>query len=285
MKKLPFKHFHAVESRDTKYTSFFHSVVTLALLTLFATRGQINMETRKLNMSLLKNQVFQLESLVTVSSSGREKRVWHDSWYEVSCTCRYETAVTNGDYSDYQRIRTTNGGNVTAFLNFNLQSFCDADLENFPLDVHRCCFHLQPKVYPGITVFNAKDVAARIDRQYFRNTGWNFGQIQTKDGWDDEGVADLQWCMDLTRSSTTLRVELSVPMGICAVLILITPLFGAIQIQIYVKLFALLLQYLCLQYLANKTSQIGMASTTPRICKFGNTQTHKSQHAKCYTRR
>ncbi len=181
---------------------------------------------------------------------------------------RHDTAVTNGDFLDYKRIQTTNGGDVSAYLNFNLQSFCDVDLENYPNDVHHCCFHLQPKLYSDLTNFLVHSgVPIKVDSQYYRKTGFSIDKTELSTDYNDEGTATLRLCMKLSRSSTTLRVELAIPMAICGILVLIAPLFGALSAQLHVKLFGLLLQYLCLQYLANKTSQIGMGHSTPKICK------------------
>lgn len=59
-----------------------------------------------------------------------------------------------------------------------------------------------------------------------------------------------------------------IPMVISAILVLVAPFFGRFQQQLYVKLFAILLQFLCFQYLVEKTPQIGFGDAVPNLCKL-----------------
>ena len=185
-----------------------------------------------------------------------------------SLNSRQDNALSSGDTLAFRRISTTNGGNLSAFFNFNLQGYCDVDLENYPNDLHRCCYQLAPKLYEDITQLRLWTNQLRLDDRHYRRLGWALAASSTRAFRNDEGIASLEFCLTLARASTTLRVELAVPMAICAILVFISPLFGPVQAQLHVKLFALLLQYLCLQYLANKSSHIGLGATTPRIFRF-----------------
>ena len=86
-------------------------------------------------------------------------------------------------------------------------------------------------------------------------------------------------CIVASRKSSTLSVELYLPMLVSAILVLIGPLVGPFRLytillkiqknsvrltiashQCYVKLFAILLQFLCFQFLVTKAPQIGFGA-------------------------
>lgn len=78
----------------------------------------------------------------------------------------------------------------------------------------------------------------------------------------------LNFCINLQRSSSALKIELSVPTWASAFILLFTPLFGSIRVQIYVKLFLLLIQMLILQLYSNRIApHLGSAAATPVLSK------------------
>lgn len=176
--------------------------------------------------------------------------------------------MANGDYVEFKRIKVYSNGTVTSLMNYNLQSFCDVDSQNFPYDVHTCCVRLRPTLYENIVDFKLATIMEnKIDTRFFRETGYRADKIEFTSIYDEmNGVATLNCCLNITRSNSTMQIELAIPMAICAVLMLIAPLFGSMKTQLYVKLFTLLLQYLCLQFLANKLTYLG-SGFTPKICK------------------
>ena len=141
------------------------------------------------------------------------------------------------DSLTFRRLSARNPGNVTAILNFNLAASCEVDLANFPDDVHRCCFELSPKLYEDITVLRLLVGSARLDHRFYRSTGWELASESVESLWDEEGLSTLRFCLSMRRASSTLRLELSLPMLICAVLVAIAPLFGALEIQLKVQSF------------------------------------------------
>lgn len=78
----------------------------------------------------------------------------------------------------------------------------------------------------------------------------------------------LEVCVGVVRKSSTLAVELTLPVLISALILLLAPFFGKFNQQIYVKMFALLLQFLSFQFLAEKTPQLGFGDNIPKICEF-----------------
>jgi len=187
-------------------------------------------------------------------------------WVPQLSSEKHDTSLITGDTVDYKKIRISNTGNVSGLMIFNLQTFCDVDFHNFPADVHTCCAQLEPTFFDNIINFKIADPSYKIDTRFIKNTGYNIDRVLMQTFTTPESAA-YQFCVHITRSNTTLHVELAVPMAICAILILFAPLFGSLKTQLHVKLFALLLQYLCLQFLANKMTYLGNGST-PRIFRF-----------------
>lgn len=177
--------------------------------------------------------------------------------------------MANGDFVEFKRIKAFNNGTITTLMNYNLQTYCDVDSENFPSDTHVCCVHLKPTLYDSIIDFKlSNDIDSKIDTRFFRDTGYKTAKIEFNTAYDEMGgAAGLHWCLTIVRNNSTLQIELAIPMAICAVLMLIAPLFGSLKTQLHIKLFTLLLQYLCLQFLANKLTYLGTGAT-PKICKF-----------------
>ena len=57
----------------------------------------------------------------------------------------FATALRNGDAFEMRKIETTSKGNVSATMAFSLRTFCDdSDFANFPDDIYKCCFTLEP---------------------------------------------------------------------------------------------------------------------------------------------
>jgi len=59
------------------------------------------------------------------------------------------------------------------------------------------------------------------------------------------------------RRSSTLVIELTMPMMVSAVVVLVAPLFGTFIEQLHAKLFAVLLQFLCFQFLGSSSNLHG----------------------------
>lgn len=75
--------------------------------------------------------------------------------------------------------------------------------------------------------------------------------------------------MNLLRSSSAVRIELSLPSSVSAVLFLLTPLLGVISWQMIAKSFVLVLQFLTLQLFSNRISpHLASVAGTPSLSEF-----------------
>jgi hypothetical protein len=118
-------------------------------------------------------------------------------------------------------------------------------------------------VVDGLPVFT--------DPKYFRDYGWSMSGTIPSVNPDPNVVAQLNFCINLQRSSSAVKIELSVPTWATAILFLFSPFLGSIRTQLLVKMFIMLLQVLILQLFSNRISpHLGSASATPVISEFIN---------------
>ncbi|KAK0390494.1 hypothetical protein QR680_019377 [Steinernema hermaphroditum] len=189
-------------------------------------------------------------------------------WLPLITAQSFDGALANGDTVEIRRIETTRRGNVSALVNFSLKTFCeDSDFKNFPDDVYKCCFQLEPFKNQDIIQLLADGMPVFTDPKSFRDYGWLMsGTIPTV---SSDPISQLQFCINLQRSTNSVRIELTLPTWTCAILFLFTPFLGRIQIQINAKMFILFLQFLTLQLFSNRIApHLGSASATPIILRI-----------------
>ncbi|KAK6025982.1 hypothetical protein OSTOST_08101 [Ostertagia ostertagi] len=191
-------------------------------------------------------------------------------WIPIFIAQNYDTHLKNGDAFEMRRVETTSSGNVTAVLAFSLRSFCDdSDFENYPDDVYKCCFTLEPQTNPDIIEFDASGLPIFTDPKYFRDYGWKVSGTVPQTLEDPAQVAQLGFCLNLQRATSSVRIELTVPLMVCALLFLLTPFLGMIKVQICAKFFILALQFLTFILFSNRISpHLGSASATPKLLRF-----------------
>uniref|UniRef100_A0A0N5DBF7 Neur_chan_LBD domain-containing protein n=1 Tax=Thelazia callipaeda TaxID=103827 RepID=A0A0N5DBF7_THECL len=122
----------------------------------------------------------------------------------------------------------------------------------------------------GEVDFTTSGQAVFTDSKYFRNYGWYVsGTIPSHRIMPDSQVSQLGFCINLQRSTNSLRIEMSLPSTVTSTLFLLTPLLGEIHIQIINKMFVLFLQFLTLQlYSTRITPHLGSVAATPKILQF-----------------
>lgn len=84
---------------------------------------------------------------------------------------------------------------------------------------------------------------------------------------DVNGAASgLQLCMAAKRNTAALGPELSLPMAVSAIVLMCAQLAGKWKMQVYVKLFAILIQVFAFQNLV-PSEALTNATKVPRVCK------------------
>ncbi|GMS82720.1 hypothetical protein PENTCL1PPCAC_4895 [Pristionchus entomophagus] len=185
---------------------------------------------------------------------------------------KFQTSAQSVDYTNYQNIEARMTGNVTARLEFRMQAQCEIDYSDYPNDRKHCCFKLRSSLYKRYIKFfilSGEGECEGLDVEQIR-TNWHIENSWVKKlaADDDMKAEELEICVTARRKSTTLSIELTIPVLISALLILLAPFFGKFQQQINVKMFSILLQFMCFQFLANKTPQVGFGESVPKIYIF-----------------
>lgn len=56
---------------------------------------------------------------------------------------------------EIRRVSVNSNGTIRAIINFSLRTFCDdSDFKNFPNDMYRCCYQIEPHI--NQVQFNSK---------------------------------------------------------------------------------------------------------------------------------
>ncbi|MCP9261979.1 Acetylcholine receptor subunit beta [Dirofilaria immitis] len=171
---------------------------------------------------------------------------------------RFQTSSQSGDYAQFYNIVAKNNGNVTGRLEFKMQAHCDIDYTNFPDDDKNCCFRMKSILYPHYIRYYLAQGEAGLDITKLR-TNWHVrdATIKVLPDEDDRKTQMLQICLQVRRRSSTLRIELTLPMMVSSLFVVIAPFFGTFRDQINVKLFAIFIQLVSFTFLAIKAPQVG----------------------------
>ncbi|VDD92517.1 unnamed protein product [Enterobius vermicularis] len=182
---------------------------------------------------------------------------------------KHQTSAQAGEYTQYQNILVKNNGNVTARLEYKIQAHCEIDYTNFPDDHKYCCFNMKSTLYPHYIKFFLVRGEDGVDVSHVR-TNWHIESATVKQtqNEDDRKAQVLNMCLTVRRRSTTLRIELTIPMMVSSLFVVIAPFFGTFKDQLNIKLFAILIQLLSFTNLASKTPQVGFGDTVPNIYVF-----------------
>ncbi|KAI6192167.1 Neur-chan-LBD domain-containing protein [Aphelenchoides bicaudatus] len=280
--------YYFLANKAQQSSSKFGSVHPIA--TLPPVGGQTDQKTVKVRVGQITLQHFQLnEFLKDLNIVGYMEMQWNDErlswdkgqwklerlqihsanhiWIPVLSSQAYETSLRNDDVMEVRRLESSNKGNVSGIISFSLKTFCDdTDFRHFPDDLYKCCFQLEPHFNQDIIEFTVDGLPVFTDPKYFRDYGWSMSGTIPSINPDPNVVAQLNFCINLQRSSSAVKIELSVPTWGTAILFLFSPFLGSIRTQLFVKMFILLLQVLILQLFSNRVApHLGSASATPVI--------------------
>jgi len=79
---------------------------------------------------------------------------------------------------------------------------------------------------------------------------------------------DLSLCVQAKKEMGTLRIALRIPVTIATLLMLVSPLFGDLRTQAFVKLLTLLLQTICFLFLCSIAPPSGFGGIKPKVYTF-----------------
>jgi len=78
----------------------------------------------------------------------------------------------------------------------------------------------------------------------------------------------LQLCVHARKEMRTLKIALRIPVTIATMLMLVSPLFGDLRTQCFVKLFILTLQTMCFLFLCSIAPEGGFGGSKPKLYTF-----------------
>ena len=78
----------------------------------------------------------------------------------------------------------------------------------------------------------------------------------------------LRLCVQAKKEMGTLRIALRIPVTIATLLMLVSPLFGDLRTQAFVKLLTLLLQTICFLFLCSIAPPSGFGGIKPKVYTF-----------------
>uniref|UniRef100_A0A1I8BDZ4 Neur_chan_LBD domain-containing protein n=1 Tax=Meloidogyne hapla TaxID=6305 RepID=A0A1I8BDZ4_MELHA len=76
----------------------------------------------------------------------------------------------------------------------------------------------------------------------------------------------LRLCVQSKKEMSTLRIALRIPVTIATLMTLVSPLFGDLRTQAFVKLLTLVLQTICFLFLCSIAPASGFGGSKPKLC-------------------
>uniref|UniRef100_A0A0N4ZC71 Neur_chan_LBD domain-containing protein n=1 Tax=Parastrongyloides trichosuri TaxID=131310 RepID=A0A0N4ZC71_PARTI len=188
-------------------------------------------------------------------------------WIPDITTDKTLMSAQNSDFTFFKDIKARNTGNITTRMEYKIEADCKTDYSDFPDDKKQCCFNLRSNIYPTYLKYYLYN--EHIDLTLLKSN-WHVARshIHINNEDKDPKKQYLNICMDVKRRAPILRVELVLPMVISGLITVLAPFFGKLEVQVYVKLFALLLHLMSFQFLSEKTPQLGFGETVPNLYVF-----------------
>ncbi|VDM07077.1 unnamed protein product [Wuchereria bancrofti] len=169
----------------------------------------------------------------------------------------YYLGTVQGCYTTVQEIDIFSSGKVVALYSFRYPAFCNVNYYRYPEEENDCCLffslgdlnrklHFELKAESKATlsqVVKMEKVANGLINPTDEHSAWMLEHrtvaITKMSGSNFEL---LHVCIHARKQMSTLRIALRLPVSITTMLMLVSPLFGHLTTQIYVKLFAFSLQ-------------------------------------------
>ncbi|VDO70024.1 unnamed protein product [Onchocerca flexuosa] len=172
-----------------------------------------------------------------------------------------------------------------ALYSFRYPAFCNINYYRYPEEENDCClffsiddFNFNQKIHFEVKAESKTAVSQIVKMEKISDelisptdeySAWMLEHRTvaiTKVGGPD--FEFLHVCIHARKQMSTLRIALRLPISITTMLMLLSPLFGHLITQIYVKLFTFSLQTISFIFLCSIAPENGFGRTKPKICKF-----------------
>uniref|UniRef100_A0A1I8AV33 Neur_chan_LBD domain-containing protein n=1 Tax=Steinernema glaseri TaxID=37863 RepID=A0A1I8AV33_9BILA len=196
--------------------------------------------------------------------------------------------VVSGCMSHISDLEISSDGTVTGRVTFRYPTFCTINYYRYPEETNDCCLHLSAMENDHFIKYKMlahtrpkqtvdKQVAvSKVEQEpdatvvtTVDSSVWNVEDrtiaVVKLGGMNSEF---LRLCVHAVKRMSTLRMALRVPVTIATMLMLVSPLFGDLKTQSYVKLVTLCLQTMCFLFLCSIAPENGFGGTKPKIYTF-----------------
>ncbi|KAK5978145.1 hypothetical protein GCK32_000426 [Trichostrongylus colubriformis] len=148
-------------------------------------------------------------------------------------------------------------GRAYARLVFRYSAYCTIDYSRFPEDENHCCIFFTAFETDREVTF---DVTADRTKKEHTVEVTHLAGIQS--------LEVLKVCLHAEKKMSTIRMALKIPITIATLIMLVSPLFGDLRTQVYIKLFILSLQTICFIYLCSISPPNGFAGIRPKLYTY-----------------
>ncbi|CAD6193992.1 unnamed protein product [Caenorhabditis auriculariae] len=212
---------------------------------------------------------------------GEEKNEWHnvEHFYLFNSQGIWSphlidhTLCMNQESCQYSLddVDVTSSGLVYARLQFRYSASCAVDYKKFPEEHDTCCifftaFEPARKVKFEVEARQKEAVVRPVYAQRMYNREMRLeALVRDHSPWvvtersvsvaplEIESLEALQVCVVAQKQMSTVRLALTLPVTLATFVMLASPLFGDLRMQLFVKMFTLLLQTICFLYLCSIT--------------------------------
>ncbi|CAI5440820.1 unnamed protein product [Caenorhabditis angaria] len=179
-------------------------------------------------------------------------------------------------------------GRIYARIQFKYTASCGIDYRKFPEEEDSCCifftafekdiartkFEIEGKTKEKLArpVYAQKiyDKESKLEDLVHEHSPWMVSEktLSIAHLGGIESLQVLQTCIRAEKPMNTVRVALTLPVTLATYVMLASPLFGDLRMQLFVKLFSLHIQTICFLYLCSITPPNGFLGVRPRIYIF-----------------
>ncbi|KAL6733858.1 hypothetical protein Aduo_004469 [Ancylostoma duodenale] len=189
--------------------------------------------------------------------------------------------------SELTDVEIVSEGRAYARLAFRYSAYCNVDYSRFPEDQNHCCIYFtafeadrdvafaletdhSKKVNRPVAAQNLYDRVRGLSTLADEHSAWVVDE-HTVDITHLAGISSLEVlkvCVHAEKKMSTIRMALKIPVTIATLIMLVSPLFGDLRTQVYIKLFILALQTICFIYLCSIAPPNGFAGMRPKLYTY-----------------
>ncbi|KAK6039581.1 hypothetical protein COOONC_22915, partial [Cooperia oncophora] len=189
--------------------------------------------------------------------------------------------------SELTDVEITSEGRAYARLVFRYSAYCNVDYSRFPEDENHCCIFFTAfetdrevkfdvvsdhtkKINRPVAVQNLYDRVKGLSTLADEHSAWIVDEhtVEVTHLAGIQSLEVLKVCVHAEKKMSTIRMALKIPITIATLIMLVSPLFGDLRTQVYIKLFILSLQTICFIYLCSISPPNGFAGMRPKLCEF-----------------